>query len=340
MHLAGSQTETLIVLLHSIIPHHAQHIHKLAVEFAYKEEDDTGFDWNVCRIRQSLLCLAALALPNLEHVSFDYIEKAFVPLTGPKGARAHFHNDLWSQVCRIIGPGILDLSLQTPGNYATTGSTTSLATLLLNFPNLRQLEIQPLFDSTAPDSLLVGAIVEMKKLETLSIDGANWVDAKFANAPWNSPIKALTLRDCQYLNLKDFVTLIGKLGQTLEFLDINKRVAQPLKDEPMEGESSPFDLPKLETLILSTYRPSSFLDRFSKCRLQSLTIRYAPEIDYDEWRSFLSAHLATLRMVTIDGTALISEAGRYAIRRTVESKGIEFFSEPYQDEDGFWDDDL
>jgi hypothetical protein len=197
-----------------------------------------------------------------------------------------------------VGPRIIDLTLVN--DASSVHDEAHLATLLSYFPNLLRLTLDLDLLSGGKDDL-IKALVGLSKLEGMSAMGeAPYLTDDFAAANWVAPLKVLALSFCDNLSFPGFRTLVNKFSSTLTALDLDYVSHDNLNEDDMKYLGLPFDLPELDTLVLTTLHPASFLDSFAACSLVEISFGSCPNIPYAAVDAFIVHHSATLKQVTLE----------------------------------------
>jgi hypothetical protein len=279
---------------HQVIPMPSEDLISAAEELAGVSKAESPFPIRQSRARGLLFASIIQRLSNLATLNFDFhsLTCVFDDLSFPV--------DHVLEAVIEVGPKITDLAF-----YEAT-SMHYLANLLSHFPNLLRLHLELTLLSGGRDDL-IKALVGLSKLETMSLGDAPYVTDDFAAANWVAPLKILALSSCKDLSFAGFRTLVDKFSSTLTVLDLDDVPHKNSEKDNKKYSGLPFDLPKLNTLILGTRHPADFLHSFATCSLVKFSLTYFPNIHYADVEAFVVHHSATLKHVTLNAVALLSD---------------------------------
>lgn len=311
----GEEDEQVIEELEKVI--------ESVVETA-KNPSDFGLEFST-RQRHNLMAHIIKNVPNLNTVGFT-IEP--IPASGSgEGALIALQS---------VGEKIIDITLDGSG-----GSFDSLylSNFLKSFPNLLRLDLDFSSLDRHGETELINTIASFPKLTNLYISSAEFVNEEFANADWKAPLEILALSDVDDFKFPDFVNLISHFSSTLKTLDIDDCPDYSHEEDNKKFLGKPFDLPHLETLVLATQHAGSFLNSFSNCPINELTICHCPSITVANWEGFVSSHQATLKTVNLENDNVFSESQIEGFELWLMAKDIECNVEPEDSDDEDDDED-
>ncbi|KAL8291594.1 hypothetical protein RQP46_001852 [Phenoliferia psychrophenolica] len=250
---------------------------------------------------------------------------------------SHFKLNEVTSAFRKIGPQITS-SLTVMGDESgePRASEEQLASFLLDFPNVARLELDiPLLP--VGRTLLHDALVSLSSLRTLMIEGASFVNDEFAKLPWTAPMRVLALSNCEDLSLPSLISLVTKWAPSLQVLELDD-VPANITDAEAKKLLRPLELPKLDTLIVSTTHSAAFLALFGRTALVELEIGACPGIEYKNWEGFVTEHAGTLKKVTLQGDHDFTEAQVESFQVYCFAKKIDLdIEEPDSDDEDEWD---
>ncbi|GAA5820305.1 hypothetical protein JCM11251_005565 [Rhodosporidiobolus azoricus] len=207
-----------------------------------------------------------------------------------------------------------------------------VAALLQTMPHLLRLQLEMLVPSALRSNRLAlfNSFPAFTRLETLHIvEGASFVNDEFAQLSLGHlPLKVLALGECADLSWEGWWTLIHQFRNTLEVLDLDGTPHANNDDDNdlylTSGKKGPLDLPKLDTLVLSTPHPFPFLlHLFSSCPISTFGLGFCPAIEYHDIEKFMDLHLDTLRRIEVKSDAALSEAQVESLEVLCYGRGIE-----------------
>lgn len=269
-------------------------------------------------------------LPNLDTLDFDFHYLKSFKSAEPLGT------DYVMEAAKKVGSKIEDLTLSN--EEVSMYTEGEVATFLTYFPNVLRLDMGLILHPTGRDELLQ-SLVGYEKLETLSLVSAPYVNEQFASAAWKAPLKILALEGCEELSFPSFRTLVHKFSPTLEVLDIDDVPHTNSEVDNTKWLGKPIDLPKLNTLVLTTLHEAKFLDSFATLPIEEFELGFCPSIPYEALEAFIRSHEATLKQFTIHAGSNLTEAQMESIEVLCHAKGVNCDieldeEEDYSDEDG------
>lgn len=304
----NTATNELVYFVHTLLPRYRHHIKAIDILHTPPDEDSTHgeFSESILAIRQGLLSLICLLLPNLESVDVDFIDNPIRPADlDPSITTWLYQRPLVFEALRIDGAKLINLSLDASSASVSEPVVSAgfVAEVIQYFPNLGRLRMEG-FGLLAPEGTdsLQTTIVSLPRLETLFLDSSTFVTDEFIQLNWKSSLKVIALSSCTKLSLTGFVALVKAHSATLEALDLDEVPLEvnELEKKKVWGKPFPFALPKLDTLVLSTFLDKRYLALFTHCALKDLTIGYCPGIEYLAWENFVTLQEKTLKRVVVD----------------------------------------
>lgn len=338
---AERSTESALHFAKEILPRHARHVQGLT--FAQEERDlpsddvvesiecavgvdDGGLSWAERRLRGRRLLFADI-ISRCPHL--DTLDCQFAT-----------HDSLTSDPVHAaavkVGHQIVDLTLSAEP-YRSCREEDA-ARFLSHFPNLLRLDLA--LDARNKNDQerldLIQSIVAMEKLETLSLVSAPFVNDNFANAEWKAPLNILALANVENLSLPSFRTLVHKFRNTLTVLDIDDAPENSNEKDNKKYLGLPLDLPKLDTLVLSTFHGPAFLSSFDELSLVEFTLGFCPSISFADLESFITRH-STLERLTVESRAGLSDSQVESLEVLCYARGIDCKVELSDEEDSEMD---
>jgi hypothetical protein len=335
-------TEQVLHFIQEILPRHADHIQGLqfsqnevrldepganqvihllneehisaAEELAEVSKAESPLIARHSRARGLLFASIIPRLPNLDTLDFDFHYLTSVVEDIPLPV------DHVVEAALKVGSKITDLTLTN--ELSSMRDEAYLASLLSHFPNLLRLDLALGALHSGGRDDLIKALVGLSKLETMSLMSAPYVTDDFAAANWVAPLKILALSSCEDLSFAGFRTLVDKFSSTLTVLDLDDVPHNNSEKDNKKYLGLPFDLPKLNTLVLTTLHPASFLDSFAACSLVEFSFGFCPNIPYAAVEAFVVHHSATLKEVTLEDAANLSSAQIESLEVLCHAKGI------------------
>lgn len=240
-------------------------------------------------VRRRLVAHLIPLLPNLTAVDFDLVDTPDDVLNP--------QTEVVAALC-AARPQLSDLTLTSAAHSAF--SELYLANFLSTFPSLGRLDLAIDQADAVPGgrTALIKALVAMEELETLCLEGCDFVGSEFATAPWKALLEILAISACPNLTCTDFFTLVEKFAKTLDTLEVEEVPTATDKEvEKYLGRPCPFPLPKLTTLVVpGTQFPVSFFHCFQECKLKVIEINFCPQITYQDFvEQVIIPHEATLK---------------------------------------------
>ncbi|GAA5909680.1 hypothetical protein JCM6882_008462 [Rhodosporidiobolus microsporus] len=221
--------------------------------------------------------------------------------------------------------GLTDLTFLVQDDGITTEG--DVADLLLSVPHLLRLQLEMLVPSGPASNRdrLFRAFTSFTRLETLHVvEGAFVTDSFAALSLAHLPLKVLALAECEDLSFAGFWDLIHQFANTLEVLDLDGTPHANNDDETAKFLAKRAQLPKLDTLVLSTPHPAPFLlDFFAASPLQTLGFGFCPAVEYGDVERFMDLHLGTLRRIEVKSDAALSEAQVESLEVLCYGRGVE-----------------
>lgn len=270
------------------------------------------------RARSLLFASLINTLPNLDTLDFDLLEHQNL-LAAAEGSPLPPLEDLVLYAARAKGDKLTDLTLSS--STAEDWTEGSIAEVLSSFPNLLRLDLG-LEMSHEGRSDLIARLASLTKLETLAIVNGLFVTDDFAAANWTAPLKILALAGCEDLSFGSFLDFIRKFRDTLTVLDLDETPHDNTVKDNKKYLGKAIDLPHLDTLVLSTLHPASFLQSFLDCRIVEFSFGFCPNITYTDLEAFITAHATTLKQVTIEESANLTAAQVDMLEVFGHAKGI------------------
>ncbi|GAA5925383.1 uncharacterized protein JCM15063_005011 [Sporobolomyces koalae] len=360
--LENRSTESLLFLINEILPRHAQHVRALAFgydgdmyvgaqpatvayagqDLAEKAEQLTGIidsdpptDRARVRRARSLLIAKIIELcPHLELIDCEAFQKHPIDEDAYEDDPVVINQDDVYEVDHAIqairnrAPNLIDLTLLVNDDEFTNEG--DVAYLLEGCRNLKRLGLESYVVAKIPEqrAALHQAVLNLDKLEILSVNAGFFVDDRFVELVKNHPstppfpLQTLALTECPDLSFASFVDLIHAFSDTLLALDID---STPSTNHPGQTEKflgKPFNLPKLEALALTTTHEAKFLQSFVDCKLVELSFGFCPAIAYKDLEAFITQHQETLRRVEISDDVALSDAQLESLEVFCHAKGI------------------
>ncbi|GAA5840214.1 hypothetical protein JCM9279_002312 [Rhodotorula babjevae] len=251
------------------------------------------------------------------------------------------HDHAFESVKKLLGPQLVDLTLVVPDDGVT--NELDVADIIATCPKLLRLEV----DLELPEGdrvnrpQLQDALAELTALEVFTHTAGDFIDDEFAARPdvkW--PLKVLGLAECENLSFPSLRKFVHRFKSTLECLDLDGAPHNNVDRDNEQLCAKPFDLPKLDTLVLSTQHEAPFLvSAFAACPIASLTLGFCPAVDLKDLETFIDVHALTLRRIEVAGDAALSEAQVESLEVLCHAKGIECELLPPDDSDSDLDDD-
>ncbi|KAI5477859.1 hypothetical protein MNV49_005844 [Pseudohyphozyma bogoriensis] len=392
--LSNNDTASLPFLLTDILPRHGRHVERILITRSDHDTYYLNVGEELSSVRESILALVLLQLPNLLSIELDLSDCPTRPsIVKPDATTWMFKNSFVTDALRLTGAGLEDLTLEASDIQDDNCDEEYLANLLKSFPNLLRLHLDGLSlkgtrngereidedgfpvvreeedDDATPASAptsgadgertktgrdqLIDVVTSMDRLETLVVDGADFVNDQFARSEFKSSLVVLGLSSCDDLSLPAFIDLIGRHAKTLQTLDIDEvpHTNSERDNKKYLGRPFPFALPKLRTLVVSTFHERPFLHLFDLCGIEELSIKFCPAIEYGDWESFIVSHEKTLKKVVVEGDAQLTQAQTESLEVFCLAKKIDCTiedpetdsDEDYSDEEdadvGDWTDD-
>ncbi|BGP16270.1 hypothetical protein JCM10213_007714 [Rhodosporidiobolus nylandii] len=222
-----------------------------------------------------------------------------------------------------LGPKLVDLTFLVNDDGVTDEG--DVADLLLSAPNLRRLELEMLVPSGPASNRdrLYSAFQRLTKLETLNVADGSFITDEFAGLDLRWPLKVLALNECEDLSFPAFVTLIERFAPTLECLDVANTPHANVEKDNKALLGRPFNLPKLDTLVLETQHEPLFLQSFAQCPVKTFGLGFCPAFEYRDVEQFLDAHVDTLKRLEIDPDAALTEAQVESLEVLCHARGVE-----------------
>lgn len=246
-----------------------------------------------------------------------------------------------------LGPRLTDISLlMNDDGISTEGD---VATLLEACPNLLRLELSIYCGYVDPQErrALHEALLKLRKLETLDVSAGWFINEEFARLALGQDLRedegtevalvrrahttpnpfpalrCLALVECSDLSFEAFFNLVHRFSSTLRILDIDSTPHANHPEMTKKYLGRPLDLPRLETLVLSTPLEAKFLESFVNCKLVEFCLGFCPAFVYKDIEDFISLHQTTLKKVEVADDAALSEAQFESLEVFCHAKGIE-----------------
>ena len=247
----------------------------------------------------------------------------------------------FESVKKVLGPKLVDLTIIVPDDGVTTEAV--VADIVAACPKLLRLEIDLEMEASERTGRteLQDALAGLSALEVFTHSDGPFIDDAFAardDVRW--PLKVLGLRECENLSFPSLRKFVHRFKSTLECLDLD---GAPHTDNERDNErlcAEAFDLPKLDTLVLSTQHEAPFLvSAFAACPIASFTLGFCPAVEFKDVEMFIDLHALTLRRLEVAGDAALTEAQVESLEVLCHAKGIECELLPPEDDDSELDDD-
>lgn len=345
--IAEDSTDQIGRFLVDIVPRHAHHVRAIQIQQDHATYDPYDAPSDVAhplhsrwaalpeivgesphdhghRFRRVILGEILSSLPNLSAVDVDILDTPGLPNERTEVTTA----------LRAVGPKLLDLSLHGVASDDDDEETTTdfdegyIGTFLSSFPNLIRLQLDiPTLLPSGRDTLF-SALVSLTSLETLMIDGGEFVNSSFADLAWTAPLQTLALSDCDDLSLPAFLTFVQKFSGTLTTLDLDDVPSSSIDADNLKYlVPTSLRLPHLEHLVVTTTHDEKFLALFAPATtaLESLTIGFCPSIPYEAWEAFIADHhvaAGRLKEVVVEGGSELSEGQLESLEVFCFAKGI------------------
>lgn len=231
-----------------------------------------------------------------------------------------------SALKQYLGPNLTDLTLLVQDDGVTTES--EVASVLSSCPNLLRLELEALVPSGPPAhrTALFDAFTAFTSLEALNIVEGTFITDDFALLPLDHwPLKVLALAECEDLSFPSFHTLVHRFKRTLECLDLAGTPHSNHARDTKKYLRRPFDLPKLDTLVLETTHESPFLlEAFAACPLRTFGLGFCPAVTYADVERFITeVHGETLKRVEVAHDAALTAGQVESLEVLCHAKGLE-----------------
>ncbi|KPV74724.1 uncharacterized protein RHOBADRAFT_53675 [Rhodotorula graminis WP1] len=251
------------------------------------------------------------------------------------------HDHAFESVKKYLGPQLVDLTLVVPDDGVT--NELDVADIIAACPKLLRLEL----DVGLPEGdrahrlQLHDALAALPALEVFAHSAGVFINDEFAardDVKW--PLKLLGLAECENLSFPSLRKFVHRFKATLECLDLDGAPHTNVDRDNDALCALAFDLPKLDTLILSTQQEAPFLvSAFASCPIEALTLGFCPAVDLHDLETFIDVHALTLRRIEVAGDAALSEAQVESLEVLCHAKGIECELLPPDDDDSDLDDD-
>ncbi|GAA5897214.1 hypothetical protein JCM8208_003756 [Rhodotorula glutinis] len=255
------------------------------------------------------------------------------------------HDHAFEAVKEVLGPQLVDLTLVVPDDGVT--NELDVADIVAACPKLLRLQINHEINLEAAENdrakraRLQDALASLSALEIFAHTSGGFIDDEFAardDVRW--PLKVLGLAECENLSFPSLRKFVHRFKSTLECLDLD---GAPHTNSDRDNEAlvaRPFDLPKLDTLILSTQQEAPFLlSAFASCPIASLTVGFCPAVELKDLETFIDLHALTLRRLEIADDAALTEAQVESLEVLCHAKGIECELLPPDEDDSDLDSD-
>lgn len=232
-------------------------------------------------------------------------------------------------VVQHLGPKLADFSLLI--NEDEVSSEADIANVIKHCPNLLRLNLEVYCQShgNGGRQALHEALLSLNKLETLDIGTpCDFINDEFAQLVLDRPenpypsLSCLALVECNDLSYPSFISLIERFSQSLRILDIDNT---PHANHPRQTKKylgKPFNLPNLQTLVLSTAHEPKFLQSFINCKLVEFTLGFCPSIAYKDVEDFIIQHSESLVKLEIASDAALTQAQVESLEVFCHAKGI------------------
>lgn len=237
-------------------------------------------------------------------------------------------------------------------------SEGDVASLLEACPNLMRVDLEVYCGFKDPEERerLHKALLKLKKLDTLDVGSGYFINDEFVKLvlehqakeeeaphaivsanPFPS-MRCLALVECMDLSFESFFNLIHRFSSTLEVLDIDSTPHANHPGATKKFLGRPFDLPKLQSLVISTPHEPKILDSFVNCKLIEFSLGFCPAFKYKDVEDFITLHQDSLKKLEIADDAAMTEAQVESLEVFCHAKGIavellEPDSEDEEDED-------
>lgn len=295
------------------MPHQADVLYERWVALALHGADEDTAN-RLVRFRRSLLAQIIGALPRLILVVI-YIREIFPP--GMQGFEVQ-------DATRTAGGRITSILIHDFGVQTNTYATEEdLGHLITRLPNLEVLNLD-VYLLPAGRATLQRAITSLPSLRELYIRSeGHYLNPDLLNLPWRPLLKALALVSIRSLTLPTLVKLLTHVGDTLEWLHL-RNTPKEISEREAEDHLYPIPFPKLKFFNLTTPHDARQLRLFVTAPLGHLSVGFCPQIEAEEWLSFVAEHSSTLRQVEVETVRLLRKDELARLKARCADDGIEF----------------
>lgn len=183
-----------------------------------------------------------------------------------------------------------------------------LAKIILAMPNLERFTSSIAVDHEGLDKFC-NALTNLEHLTSLSLRNADYIcDNYFFAWKFKAPLRALALQGCPELSFEYFRHWVHQFSESLTALDIDNVPHHYEECDNRRYSGMPFDLPKLDTVRLSTKHDSSFLNSFVNAPLVEFEFNHCPRITFPAFAGRMRDHSSTLKTVILGPKARLVTA--------------------------------
>ncbi|GAA6022307.1 hypothetical protein JCM11491_005258 [Sporobolomyces phaffii] len=300
------------------------------------------------RARSLLIAEIIRMCPNIERIDCESFQKHEIPDDAYEDDEIVVNEDAVYRIDHALdavrthlGPKLTDLTLLVNDDSVTTEA--DVAHVLEACPNLVRLDLEVFCGYQDPDERkrLHRAVLNLRQLESLDVAAGSFVTDEFVTrvlayecededdpgrrvGPANPfpRLELLALVECDDLSFESFYALVDRFRATLKVLDLDDTPHANHAAETDKYLGRAFDLPRLETLVVSTAHEPEFLAAFRTCRLVEFSLGFCPAFAYKDVEDFVTLHQETLRKVEVADDAALTDAQVESLEVFCHAKGI------------------